>query len=189
MHDGARILDAGCGWGRMLLGLLERHRDLDITAVDLQEDALEIGRNLIGESSNGNKISWQQGDLNRLDLPDDEFDIIYSARVFQHLDDHGAGVRELLRMLKPGGRFLFFLQNQLCPLNNEYYARMYSPDDVRGWFKDAPTTKLTVSTMDFYPGKLSGVLPLAVRMGIESVIEIVPIVNRYGGKVAAWGVK
>lgn len=189
MHDGARVLDAGCGWGRMLLGVLERHTGLDVTAVDLQEDALEIGRNLIGEESNGNQISWQQGDLNGLDLPDEEFDIIYSARVFQHLDDHGAGVRELLRMLKPGGRFLIFLQNKICPLNKDYYARMYGPDDVRGWFTDASTTKLTVSTMDFYPGKLSGVLPLSARMGIEALFGHVPFANRYGGKVAAWGVK
>ena len=46
MHDGARVLDAGCGWGRMLLGVLEKHQNLDVTAVDLQEDALEIGRKL-----------------------------------------------------------------------------------------------------------------------------------------------
>jgi 2-polyprenyl-3-methyl-5-hydroxy-6-metoxy-1,4-benzoquinol methylase len=189
MHDGARVLDAGCGWGRTLLGVLERHTGLDVTAVDLQEDALEIGRNLIGDESQGNTISWQQGDLNGLDLPDEEFDVIYSARVFQHLDNHGAGVEELLRMLKPGGRFLIFLQNRLCPLNKDYYARMYGPDEVRSWFEGATPSKLTVSTMDFYPGKMSSALPLPIRMGIEAAIGHVPFVNRYGGKVAAWGVK
>jgi len=189
MHNGARVLDAGCGWGRMLLGVLERHNKLDVTAVDLQDDALNIGRNLIGETNNDNKISWQQGDITKVDQPDEEFDIVYSARVFQHLDDHAAGVTELLRMLKPGGRFLIFLQNSICPLNKDYYARMYGPADVQGWFKDSPTTKLTVSSMDFYPGKLSGFLPLPLRMGIEAAIGTIPVVNQYGGKVAAWGVK
>lgn len=189
MYDGARVLDAGCGWGRMLLGVLERHRDLDVTAVDLQEDALEIGRNLIGESSNGNRIRWQQGNLDALDLPDEEFDIAYSARVFQHLDDPAHGVKELLRVLKPGGRFLIFLQNRLCPLNKDYYARMYSPDEVCGWFEGVAPEWFRVSTMDFYPKKLGGVLPLSVRMAIETAIGHISFVNRYGGKVAAWGVK
>lgn len=189
MHDGARVLDAGCGWGRMLLGVLERHRGLDVTAVDLQEDALNIGRNLIGGESNGNRISWEQGNLEGLDLPDDTFDIAYSARVFQHLDDPAGGVRELLRTVKPGGRFLIFLQNRLCPLNKGYYARMYSPDEVLDWFEGKGLTRVQVSTMDFYPGKLSGLLPLGLRMGIEAGMGHVPIVNHYGGKVAVWGVK
>lgn len=189
MCDGARVLDAGCGWGRMLLGVLERHTDLNVTAMDLQEDALDIGRGLIGEESNGNRIDWQAGNLNGLELPDEEFDIVYSARVFQHLDDPRIGVGELLRVLKPGGRFLIFLQNRLCPLNKDYYARMYSPNEVRGWFDDFETSQLHLSTMDFYPGRLSGVLPLSVRMGIESAIGHVSLVNQYGGKVAVWGVK
>ena len=115
--------------------------------------------------------------------------MVYSARVFQHLDDPAGGARELLRTLKSGGRFLIFLQNRLCPLNKGYYARMYSPDEVRGWFDGITNSQLQVSTMDFYPGKLSAALPLPLRMGIESAIAKIPIVNQYGGKVAAWGVK
>jgi ubiquinone/menaquinone biosynthesis C-methylase UbiE len=189
MHDGARVLDAGCGWGRLLLGVLEKHHGLDVTAVDLQDDALELGKSFIGEENNGNTIAWTQGDLSNLELPEESFDIIYSARVFQHLDDPAAGVKALLRTLKPGGRFLIFLQNSLCPLNKDYYARMYSPDEVRAWFDDTQVQKLRVSTMDFYPGRAAGILPLSVRMGIESAMATVPILNQYGGKVTAWGIK
>lgn len=189
MFDGARVLDAGCGWGRMLLGILDNHTGLNITAIDLQEDALDIGRQFIGAEKNGNTISWQQADLSALDLPDEEFDAIYSARVFQHLDDPAGGVAGLLKTLKPGGRFLIFLQNRLCPLNRGYYARMYSVNEIKKWFRDIPLQEVHVSTMDFYPGKLSGLLPLNLRMGVESLGERMPLLKQFGGKVFAWGVK
>ena len=57
------------------------------------------------------------------------------------------------------------------------------------WFDSNPVQQLHVGTMDFYPGKAAKYLPLPVRMGIESVLETIPLLNRYGGKVAAWGVK
>lgn len=189
LRDGDRVLDAGCGWGRMLLGVLEGNTNLDVTAVDLQQDALNLGQSLIGTESNGNTITWQTENLAKLNLPDSTFDAVYSARVFQHLDDPVHGVSELLRVLKPGGRFLIFLQNKLCPLNKNYYARMYTPAEVRSWFNTNPVTALRIGTMDFYPGNASKILPLPVRMGIESALESVPLLNQYGGKVAAWGVK
>ncbi|MFP6582857.1 MAG: class I SAM-dependent methyltransferase [Candidatus Hydrogenedentota bacterium] len=187
--NGDKILDAGCGWGRLLLGVLESHHDLDITAIDLQQDALNLGKSFIGEENNGNKITWQQENLTSLSLPDASFDVVYSARVFQHLDVPPEGIAELLRVLKPGGRFLIFLQNSLCPLNKGYYARMYSPAQVRAWFDTNPVQQLSVSTMDFYPGNAAKLLPLPIRMGFESILGAVPFLNRYGGKVAAWGVK
>ena len=189
LRDGDRVLDAGCGWGRMLLGVLEAHTNLEVTAVDLQQDALNLGESIMGTENNGNTITWQTEDLSNLSLPDETYDVVYSARVFQHLDDPAAGVAALLRTLKPGGRFLIFLQNKLCPLNKNYYARMYSPAEVRAWFSTNPVSKLDVGTMDFYPGKLAKALPLSARMGIESTLESLPLLNQYGGKVAVWGVK
>jgi ubiquinone/menaquinone biosynthesis C-methylase UbiE len=189
MEDGARVLDAGCGWGRMLLGVLEHHQGLDVTAMDLQDDALQIGRKLIGEDCEGNRIDWQTGNLECLKFADETFDIVYSARVFQHLDDPAKGIQEIVRTLKPGGRFLIFLQNKLCPLNRDYYARMYTPEEVEDWFEGVSTTTRTVSSMDFYPGKLNRLFPLSVRMGIEAAMGHVPVIRRFGGKVVVWGVK
>lgn len=189
MQDGAKVMDAGCGWGRMLIGLLDRYTDLDVTALDLQADALDLGRKLIGEERNGSRIQWVEGNLEAIEQRDDTFDAVYSARVFQHLSLPQEGVAQIVRVLKPGGRFLIFLQNRLCPLNIGYYSRLYSPRQVRSWFGGTPVRELHVASMDFFPSRLGRLLPLGVRMTIERTAERTPGLNLLGGKVVAWGVK
>lgn len=189
IQDGAKLLDAGCGWGRMLIGLLDRYTALDITALDLQADALDLGKQLIGEHKNGCHIRWIEGNLEAIELLDDSFDAVYSARVFQHLPVPHQGVAQIVRVLKPGGRFLIFLQNRLCPLNVRYYSRLYSPGQVRSWFEQSQLRELHVASMDFFPNSLSGLLPLRLRMAIERAAERTPGLDLLGGKVAAWGVK
>jgi len=189
VEDGMKVLDAGSGWGRMLLGLLELRSDLDVHAIDVQRDALDLGAKLLSEPPMGNKVSWQVGDLEALEAADGTFDAAYSARVFQHLDHPERGISEIVRVLKPGGRFVVFLQNRLCPLNVRYYAKMYSPGEVRSWFEGVQVQELHVASMDFFPNQLKGVTPRALRMGIERSLERVPLLNRFGGKTIAWGVK
>jgi len=52
----------------MLLGLVNNYTGMNVTAIDLQESALEIGRKLIGTKSNGNNIKWEVGNLENLQL-------------------------------------------------------------------------------------------------------------------------
>lgn len=189
IKNGEKVLDAGCGWGRILLGILENHQDLDITAVDLTVDALKTGKNVIGENKNKNKITWLNGDLQSLDFEDESFDVVYSARVFQHLNSPEKGVSELMRVLKKGGRFVIFLQNKLCPLNVTYYSRLYSPFQVKGWFSDVDVNELNVSTMDFYPHYLKLGLSDNIKLKFERMFERVPVINQFGGKVLVWGNK
>lgn len=187
--DGLTVLDAGCGWGRMLLGVVDQASDLDITALDAQQDALDLGSSLLRDAPNGNRIAWSVGDLEALDLEDSTYDVVYSARVFQHLAHPEKGAAELLRVLKPGGRFVLFLQNRLCPLNAGYYAKMYSPGELRDWFEGLDTTVLRVGSMDFYPNALQRALSESWRLSLERGLEGLPGLNRLGGKAVAWGVK
>lgn len=182
LQNNDKVLDAGCGWGRILLGLIDDFTGLEITALDNQKEALKIGEAFIGDSKNGNTIKWKEGDLLSLPLPDQYFDKVYSARVFQHLNDPGKGVAEIIRVLKPGGRFVIFVQNKFCPLNISYYSRLNSPGAVRKWFRNISVNKLTIGTMDFCPSFLNS-------MTIESALEKIPGINKFGGKVVAWGEK
>jgi SAM-dependent methyltransferase len=170
-----------------MFGVLGEVRGLSLTAMDLQPRALKMGVQLFGDSINGNKINWVTGDLHSIPLPNNSFDAVYSARVFQHLHDPVAAVGELLRVLKPGGKFCLFLQNRLCPLNFRYYAGLHSPNEVRKWFADRPITVDRCVSMDFYPGP--SILPKRLRMGWERFFECLPILNQFGGKVLITGNK
>ncbi len=189
LSPGHRVLDAGCGWGRILLGLTQDIRGLDITAMDLSEDALRIGRQRIGSKSNDNSISWVQGNLEHLTFDNDSFDSIYSARVMQHLNSPERGAHEIIRTLKPGGRFTIVLQNRLCPLNMNYYSRVYSPGEVANWFSGCAAKIEIKKSMDFIPTQTAKWLSLKSRMHFESLAESIPGLNVFGGKVVVCGTK
>ena len=94
-----RILDVGCGTGANLL-MLSQFGDAE--GVDLSEDALAFCRERGLE-----KVKL--GAAEKLPYDDDTFDLVTALDVVEHLDDDLAGLREMQRVLRPGGRVLLFV--------------------------------------------------------------------------------
>jgi hypothetical protein len=82
-----------------------------------------------------------------------------------------------------------FIQNKLCPLNLNYYARTYSPSTVKRWFSLTGAKHVRVYTMDFYPPRMANMIDLNKRLSYESFMEKVPLLRFFGGKVVVWGQK
>jgi SAM-dependent methyltransferase len=94
-----RILDVGCGTGANLLMLSEYG---DAEGVDVSEDALAFCRERGLE-----KV--RLGAAEDLPYEDGTFDLVTALDVVEHLDDDLAGLREMRRVLRPGGRVLLFV--------------------------------------------------------------------------------
>ena len=93
---GSRALDVACGTGDLAIAL--RERGADVVGVDFAEKMLEIARR------KEPAIEFRAGDALALDFPDDSFDaatVGFGARNFADLDQ---GLREMARVVKPGGR-------------------------------------------------------------------------------------
>jgi SAM-dependent methyltransferase len=88
-----RVLDAGCGTGRNL----QDYRSLGpVAGVDPSESAVEFCRRRgLGEV--------RQGDVEALPFGDASFDVAFATDVLEHVDDDGAALRELRRVVAPGG--------------------------------------------------------------------------------------
>jgi SAM-dependent methyltransferase len=95
--DGRRILDAGCGTGNNLTHLRRFGRTLGI---DLSDEALRFCR--------GRGVPAARGSLLALPFPDGRFDAVTSFDVIYHrwVEDDRAAVREMARVLAPGGLLL-----------------------------------------------------------------------------------
>jgi len=188
---GMDILDAGCGWGRIILGILEKYSGLNLVAMDYQQESLDNGIKIIGNESNGNNIKWIKGDIMSMPFKNDSFDIVYSMRVFQHLNSPEQAASEILRVLKPGGKFLILVQNKLCPLNLNYYSRTYSPNEMKKYFSKLKNLEINSSSIDFYKPiyKRNTIKPNKISMSFEKFFEKFPVVNKFGGKVIVWGKK
>ena len=94
-----RILDVGCGTGANLLMLSEYG---DAEGVDISEDALAFCR-----ERGLDKVSLGAGE--KLPYEDGTFDLVTALDVVEHMDDDLAGLREMRRVLRPGGRVLLFV--------------------------------------------------------------------------------
>jgi SAM-dependent methyltransferase len=107
--DFPRILDFGCGSGRVLLQLRDLGSRVDLRGVDIDPDAIRWTQA---------HIPWASTSVNR-ELPplaceDAAFDLIYCHSVFTHLDRHyqDAWLAELRRVLRPGGTGIFSVSGE-----------------------------------------------------------------------------
>jgi ubiquinone/menaquinone biosynthesis C-methylase UbiE len=98
------LLDAGCGTGGMLARLRERFPDAMLTGMDYSERALELTRQ---RTINAELV---QGSIDDLPFTREHFDVVVSLDVIvvRGIDDEKA-VREMHRVLRPGGRLIMNL--------------------------------------------------------------------------------
>jgi ubiquinone/menaquinone biosynthesis C-methylase UbiE len=98
-----RLLDAGCGAGHTALAFAPRVAA--VVALDLTEQMLAQGRHLAQQRGLSN-VSFTRGDVERLEYPDASFDLATSRYSAHHYQHPTRALRELRRVLKPGGTLL-----------------------------------------------------------------------------------
>lgn len=97
----ARVLDLCCGTGDMAFALERQARGSGarIFGADFAHPMLERA----ARKSNGVSPRWVEADALNLPFPDGSFDLVTSAFGFRNLADYDAGLREIVRVLRPGG--------------------------------------------------------------------------------------
>jgi SAM-dependent methyltransferase len=105
--DGARVLEVGCGPGRLSIRLA-RQRGLDVTGLDLDPAMVERARANADRLGNGDerRPSFLVGDAASLAFPDGSLDLVVSTFSMHHWADPTAGLAEIGRVLRPGARAL-----------------------------------------------------------------------------------
>jgi SAM-dependent methyltransferase len=105
--DGARVLEVGCGPGRLSIRLAQRY-GLAVTGLDLDPAMIERARANAGRLREGGEPgpSFLVGDAASLQFPDGSFDLVVSTLSMHHWADQAAGLAEIGRVLRPGGRAL-----------------------------------------------------------------------------------
>jgi ubiquinone/menaquinone biosynthesis C-methylase UbiE len=101
-----RILDIGCGTGTFAVNVKQKFPAVHVTGLDPDAKALVRAKQKAADASTD--IEFLQGFSDELPLPDKEVDIVFSSFMFHHLppDVQIGTVKEVRRVLKPGGLFL-----------------------------------------------------------------------------------
>ena len=101
------ILDIACGTGDFSLAIAGRmHPDSRITGLDLSEGMLAVMRDKVAKAGLQDRIGCEQGDSEAMRFADASFDVVTIAFGIRNFAHREAALREILRVLKPGGRLV-----------------------------------------------------------------------------------
>lgn len=133
---GLAVLDVGSGGGL----LAEEFAALGarVTGVDPSPASLEVARGHAAEQ--GLEIEYRQAIGEDLPFADASFDAVYCCDVLEHVDDVGKTVREIARVLRPGGTFLYDTINRtrrsrllMIKMAQDWESTRWAEPDLHDW--------------------------------------------------------
>ena len=104
LQPGQRVLEVGCGNGMFLPELAEKVGSAGkVVGIDHAESFVLDARRKVAAAGLSTLVAVEQADAYRLPFDDDVFDAAHCERVLMHLDDPDAALREMARVVRPGG--------------------------------------------------------------------------------------
>jgi SAM-dependent methyltransferase len=94
-----KVLDVGCGAGSVAKAVKLERQDLEVFGCDMSQSALAMA------SASPQGVDFRQATAERLPFSDREFDFVWIFDVLEHVDDPDQVLREVARVLRPGGGF------------------------------------------------------------------------------------
>lgn len=153
-----RILDIATGTGDLAMQAYELLKPDQILAVDLSEGMMDVGRQKVAKAGLSDKITFQKQDCLNLSIEDNSFDVAMVAFGVRNFEDLDKGLKEILRVLKPGGVLMILELStpRSFPMKQGYwlYSRCFIPTIGRWISKDkAAYSYLPKSIEAFSQGK------------------------------------
>ena len=156
------ILDFGCGDGNMTQHVHNIFPKAKVFGIDPSSESIKEAQKTNPE------ILFKTVSNNTLNFPSQTFDLIYAAGVFHHINfnDHKETLNEIMRRLKPNGRFVLFELNPLNPLTRYTFkncpidknATMLKPSYAKNLLK--PFGKTDTKFYCFFPAQFKKLRPL-----------------------------
>jgi len=189
---GARILEIGCFSGTLTFPL--QRLGFEVTGFDVDEERLEFARKYASDQQLQH-IAFEHGDAHDLSrFPDDSFDHVFSFQCFRYFSDLDRALREVRRVLKPGGTTAIDYPNRLSPFYAIYkrwvkghdyefpdYNYMSASEAVER-HRSIGFRSVTTKTFLFAPPYVPGpALPL--MKVVDRMLEPLPGINDLAGIV------
>jgi ubiquinone/menaquinone biosynthesis C-methylase UbiE len=102
--SGARVLDVGTGPGGVPVAIARAQPLLRVDGLDLSADMIDYARRAAADAGLDDRVTFTVGDVAHLPYPDDTFDLVVSSMSQHHWADVRGAVREVRRVLRPGGQ-------------------------------------------------------------------------------------
>ncbi|SHF42920.1 bifunctional demethylmenaquinone methyltransferase/2-methoxy-6-polyprenyl-1,4-benzoquinol methylase UbiE [Dysgonomonas macrotermitis] len=152
------ILDIATGTGDLAIQAYDILRPQHITGIDISEGMMDVGRKKVDKLGLSGHISFEKQDCMALDIPDNTFDAAVVGFGVRNFEDLDKGMKEILRVLKPGGRLMILelTTPKSFPMKQGYwiYSRLFIPSIGRLISKDKVAYKYLPKSIEaFVQGK------------------------------------
>ncbi len=152
------LLDVGCGSGILIQKLLSLNRDIKLFGLDITPKMVEVAKKKFTNNSN---IKIIQGSAIKMPYEDNSFNFVTCASSFHHHPDPLLSVKEMIRVLKPGGKLLIldmciegFLRKLLFKVENVYHNEgkvfRLSNKEMYDLYKKVGLTQIKQSTFLYF---------------------------------------
>jgi SAM-dependent methyltransferase len=165
-----RILDFGTGVGNSIEPLKAQFPSAHIEGIDVSQRSLEIAT-----ARFPNLGTFRHFDGATIPFENASFGLAFAACVFHHIDsrEHVALIRELRRILAPGGWLTIFEHNPFNPLTRhavstcefDRNARLLTARNLKAVVRQAGFSDVWAKYSVFFPAALRALRPLEARMG------------------------
>lgn len=113
LRAGDRVLDAACGTGIVTRVAAQRFAHVaKLVGLDRNVGMLEVARE---HTPTNVPVEWKEGDLSALPFPDGSFEVVLCQNGVQFVPDKVGALREMHRVLVPGGRLAFTVWSEITP--------------------------------------------------------------------------
>jgi ubiquinone/menaquinone biosynthesis C-methylase UbiE len=170
--NGVRLLDVGCGDGASEIFLHRQFPSWQLEGIDVTEQSIAQAQN-----RNIPSAKFQLYNGTQIPFEDKSFDVVFIAAVLHHIEFsfHSLLIKEIYRVLKPGGRLYLFEHNPLNPLTRylvktcpfDKNAKLLTYGYTKKLLQALPFNAVKRKFILFFPRKgiLSGLIRLEEKLG------------------------
>lgn len=191
INNQSKVLEVGCGWGRVLVGLRKFCPKARIVGVDITEDFIQKSKLVLEREFGVCDVEVLQGDAMELDFEDEAFDTVVTTRVLQYVSNPAKSVCNIHRILKKEGRVVICLPNKWNPIRLlTYRTKLYSPKDINSWLKSAGFNVIKSSSIIFFPSTIYNFRENNIVINtIEKIFQKMPLMKHLGTMACVVGEK
>jgi ubiquinone/menaquinone biosynthesis C-methylase UbiE len=160
------ILDVGCGGGKTVAKLAAITTQGKVYGFDYSDVSVALAKKLNARLIETGRVEIHEGSVSELPFAANTFDLVTAVETHFWWSDLSAGMREILRVLKPGGTLVLIAEiyrgaeTKTVQLAEKYISRsgmkFLSVDEHRGLFADAGYADVQITT-DSSKGWISGI--------------------------------
>lgn len=120
----SRVLDLCCGTGDVAFALAEQGHPAEVVATDFVPEMLSVAEKKAADRGLATPVTFSVADAQSLPFPDASFDVVTVAFGVRNLPRREANFAEVLRVLKPGGRYVIleFSRPTFAPWRGVYHV-------------------------------------------------------------------